>query len=87
MVIPLTQIEPGQWAKIVWVGSEPDILTRLQDLGFLPQETICCVLKGKSGGMRAYLVRNAVIGLRLTNVREIFVQPASGPNEKQSLPE
>lgn len=79
MVIPLTQIEPGQWAQIVWVGSEPDILVRLQDLGFLPQENICCVLKRKSGGMRAYLVRNAVIGLRQTNIREIFVQPVTTP--------
>lgn len=79
MVIPLTQIESGQWAQIVWVGSEPDILGRLQDLGFLPKENICCVLKGRSGGMRAYLVRNAVIGLRESNIREIFVQPISAP--------
>lgn len=84
MVIPLTQIEPGQWAQIVWVGSEPDILVRLQDLGFLPQETICCVLKGRPGGMRAYLVRNAVIGLRSTNIREIFVQSVTKP---ESFPE
>lgn len=74
MVVPLSQIDQGQWVQVVWVGSESSMTTRLQDLGFAPQEKICCVLKGKPGGMRAYLVRNAVIGLRELNTREIFVQ-------------
>lgn len=74
MVVPLSQIDVGEWASVVWVGSEPGMSTRLRDLGFTPQEKICCILKGRPGGMRAYLVRNAVIGLRENNISEIFVQ-------------
>lgn len=59
---------------MVWVASQPDMATRLSDLGFVPDEEISCVLAGRAGGMRAYLVRNAVIALRRQNSNEIFVE-------------
>lgn len=74
MVIPLTQIDVGEHARIVWIASEDSMATRLNDLGFIPEGEIECVLQGSSKGMRAYLVRNAVIGLRLENIQEIFVK-------------
>lgn len=73
MVLPLNQIEPGKPVKVVWVASQNDMARRLEDLGFLPGEEISCVLKGRRHGMRAYLVRGAVIALREENSREIFV--------------
>lgn len=79
MVIPLSQIDAGAWVEVVWIASEESMATRLQDLGFAPEEKICCILKGKPGGMRAYLVRNAVIGLRESNIHEIFVRTISEP--------
>ncbi|MCI8982808.1 MAG: ferrous iron transport protein A [Hungatella sp.] len=74
MVIPLSQIDLGETVKVVWVASEKHMADRLADLGFIPDEEISCVLKGRKGGMRAYLVRNAVIGLREENIGEIFVR-------------
>lgn len=74
MVVPLSQIDAGQTVRVVWVASPPDMAVRLNDLGFVPQEEISCVLKGRPGSMRAFLVRNAVIGLREQNSREIFVE-------------
>ena len=81
MVLPLSQIELGETVKIVWIASEKAMATRLEDLGFIPGEEISCVLKGRKGGMRAFLVRNAVIGLREEHINEIFVQtdPAQCP--------
>lgn len=79
MVIPLSQIDAGEWVQVVWIASEESMAIRLRDLGFAPKEKICCILKGKSGGMRAYLVRNAVIGLRESNISEIFVQTLPEP--------
>lgn len=76
MVIPLNKIETGKKARVVWVASEDSMAARLYDLGFLPDEEVCCVLDGRKKGMRAYLVRNAVIGIRNSNAREIFVHPA-----------
>lgn len=74
MVIPLSQIDVGERAQIVWIASEDSMAIRLNDLGFIPEGEVTCVLKGTKKGMRAYLVRNAVIGLRLENIREIFVK-------------
>jgi len=74
MVLPLSQIDPGKTVKVVWVASEPGMAVRLSDLGFIPDEEVSCVLTGHPGGMRAYLVRNAVIALRHQNSSEIFVQ-------------
>lgn len=79
MVLPLSQVDLGETAKVVWVASEQAMAARLADLGFVPDEEISCVLKGRRGGMRAYLVRNAVIGLREENIREIFVQTDPSP--------
>ena len=74
MVLPLSQIETGKPVKIVWVASPPDMAARLYALGFIPDEEVCCVLSGRPGGMRAYLVRGAVIALRHQNSCEIFVE-------------
>ena len=57
MVIPLTYIEPGVQAEVVWIASSPSMAGRLDDLGFSPGETVSCVLKKPGKGMRAYLVR------------------------------
>ena len=40
MVIPLTYIEPGVQAEVVWIASNPSMAGRLDDLGFSPGETV-----------------------------------------------
>lgn len=74
MIIPLNRIKPGEQATVVWLASEDNMAKRLLDLGFAPGEQISCVLKAPRKGMRAYLVRNAVIALRHINAGEIFVE-------------
>ena len=46
MVVPLSQLNAGEQARVVWIASEPDTVTRLTDLGFAPQEPVTCVIKG-----------------------------------------
>jgi len=74
MVIPLSQIKPGEKVKVIWLASENHMKQRLLDLGFTPEESLSCVLKAPHHGMSAYLVRNAVIALREENTTEIFVE-------------
>lgn len=74
MVLPLSQIHIGETARVVWTASEESMAARLTDLGFAPGEEVSCVLEGRPGGMRAYLVRGAVIGLRRQHSQEIFVR-------------
>lgn len=73
MVLPLTQIEAGEEAQVAFLAGDDSISLRLYDLGFVPGETVTCVLKGKKGSMSAYLVRCAVIALRDKNAVEILV--------------
>lgn len=76
MVVPLNQIKAGETAQVAFLAGEDAMALRLFDLGFVPGETISCVLKGRGGGMSAYLVRCAVIALREKNALEIFVSRA-----------
>lgn len=46
MVVPLSQLNAGEQARVVWIASEPDTARRLTDLGFAPQEPVTCVIKG-----------------------------------------
>lgn len=85
MVIPLSNIEPGTKAEVVWIASPPPMAARLDGLGFSPREIVSCVLKKGRRGMRAYLVRGAVIALRRDNAREIFVRPL--PEEDPAQPD
>lgn len=78
MVLPLSHIKPGEEVRVVWLASETHMKQRLLDLGFAPDETLTCVLQAPRGGMRAYLVRGAVIALRQENANEIFVELPPG---------
>lgn len=77
LVIPLSKINVGENASVVWIASEGAMAGRLCDLGFVPDEEISCVLKGAPGHMAAYLVRHAVIALRERNASEILVRVIS----------
>lgn len=74
MVIPISHIEIGQRASIVWLAHEPYMAKRLEDLGFEPDAEIECVLKGRKGQIAAYLVRGAVIALRREDANKIFAK-------------
>ena len=76
MVIPLSNIKPGETARIVAIGMDGPMAGRLQDLGFEINSTISCVLQKPRKNITAYLVRNAVIALRRCDSRYILVTPA-----------
>ncbi len=74
MVVPLSQLNAGEQARVVWIASEPDTAKRLADLGFAPREPVTCVIKGPERCMSAYLIRDSVIALRAANAAEILVK-------------
>lgn len=75
MVIPLSNTEPGDTVRIVFLSSEGPMAGRLRDLGFTPGATVSCVLRGRKKNIAAYLVRNAVIALREGDSRLIMAEP------------
>lgn len=78
MIIPLSNIMPGETVRIVAVGNEGPIAGRLSDLGFEIDSLISCVLQKPKRNIGAYLVRNAVIALRSCDSRLILVEPVNG---------
>ncbi|MEY8338705.1 FeoA family protein [Lachnospiraceae bacterium 62-35] len=74
MVIPLNKMECGGKGRVVWIASDEVTTARLQDLGFVSEEVVSCVLEGKQERMRAYLIRNTIIGIRDSSAAEIFVR-------------
>lgn len=72
MVLPLSYAKPGQQLRIIWIASEPQTRQRLAVFGFIPNETLTCVLTPVCKGMGAYRVRGSLIALRWENINEIF---------------
>ncbi len=73
MVLPLSNIEPGESGKIEFLGNSELMAGRLRDLGFSPGVVVSCVMQRPKKNIAAYLVRNAVIALREEDSRYIFV--------------
>lgn len=76
MVIPLSNIKPGDSCRVVFLGNEALMAGRLRDLGFEAGAVISCVLQRPRGNIAAFLVRGAVIALRVEDSRFVFVEPA-----------
>lgn len=73
MVLPLCNIKPGETVRIEFLWNDDLMVGRLRDLGFEPGTAISCVMQRPKKNIAAYLVRNAVIALRETDSRLIFV--------------
>ena len=81
MVIPLSYLEQGQKAQIVWMAFPPKLGCHLQDLGFDADQPVTCVQKGRGGGMSAYLIGRRIVALRVSEALNILVRlsPARSP--------
>ena len=78
MVIPLSNIRPGDTVRIIGVGYDEPVAGRLKDLGFEVNSVVSCVLQRPKKNISAYLVRNAVIALRECDSRYILVRMVDG---------
>lgn len=69
----LSQLKPGDGAKITHLAVEGDLRRRLQDIGLIAGTMVCCVGKSPGGDPMAYSIRGAVIALRREDAARIFV--------------
>ena len=69
----LSDIKVGQSARVTSVGCYGDIRRRFMDLGLIRGTTVRCIL-GSGGGMKAYSIRGAVIGIRPRDARDVEVE-------------
>ncbi len=69
----LSDINVGQRARITNVGCCGNIRRRFMDLGLIRGTMVRCILTS-NGGMKAYNIRGAVIGIRPMDARSVEVE-------------
>ncbi len=70
----LNELQPGQSAFVTELRSQGSIRRRLLDLGLIPHTRIQCVGKSPSGDPAAFLIRGAVIAIRVKDSRDILIE-------------
>lgn len=70
----LCDLYPGNNAELTRsFHNDETMLRRLNELGFAEGCGVRCVGKSPLGGMKAYIVKGAVIALRDRDAKDIFV--------------
>ena len=69
----LAQLKTGDYGMIQSVHVEPDFKRRLYDLGFSPDEMICCKYIAPTGSPMAFLVKETLLSLRTKDCRNIII--------------
>lgn len=72
--VPLCNIRPGEHAYICSLNFGGSMRRRLLDIGLINNTLVECIGVSPGGGMAAYMIRGAVIALRLKDCRNIFVR-------------
>ena len=70
----LTELAPGQRARVRAVTAREAMRRRLLDLGLIENTTVECVGRSPGGDPKAYLIRGAVIALRAKDSDTVLVE-------------
>ena len=69
----LHELLPGQQGRVQQLTQTGAFRRRLLDLGFVPDTAVECLCRSPGGDPTAYLVRGAVIALRVGDAAKIWV--------------
>lgn len=69
----LTELSPGQTARIAKLQSSPSVRQRLLDLGMVEHTPIEHLQTAPGGDPAAYLVRGTVVALRREDAHQILI--------------
>ena len=75
----LSDIRPGQYAKVTEVINCGSIRQRFMDLGLIRGSGVYCILSS-GGSMRAYNIRGAVIAIRQRDAESVRVEVEEDEN-------
>ena len=70
----LFDLNPGQQGTVGILHVKGSMRRRLLDIGLIADTPVCCLGRSPGGGMRAYLIRGAVIALRDEDCKTIEIQ-------------
>lgn len=69
----LSDIKPGEGARIISLETEGGMRRRLLDIGLIENTRVSCIGKSPGGDPSAYLIRGAVIAIRKEDAKNIKV--------------
>ena len=74
--IPLCDMKPGTYAKVVRLDTEGYLRRRFMDIGLVEGTLVECLRKSPAGDPKAYLIRGAVIAIRKEDAATVLVEAA-----------
>lgn len=73
-MLSLKDIRPNEKCIVLKIKKSGDIYRRFLDIGLIEGTVIQCVNQSPSGDPKAFLIRGAVIAIRLDDCADIFVE-------------
>ena len=70
----LSDMKPGQRAKVASLQSTGSMRRRLLDIGLIENTTVECIGKSPWGDPCAFLIRGAVIAIRSEDCKNVLIQ-------------
>ena len=70
----LSQLAPGQRARVSHIAAAGAMRRRLMDLGLTRHTEVMCLGRSPLGYPSAYLIRGAVIAIRAKDSQNIFLE-------------
>lgn len=74
MVTPLTYLNPGEQARVVWIASEKAVKAQLLERGIDTDAIIRYAFRLPLIHLSAYNIQDSVFFLSRSHAREIFVE-------------
>lgn len=71
----LAELKPGESGIVEKITAQGILLQRLLDLGMVPKTKVEALFTSRGGDPVAYLVRGAVLALRLSTARQVIIAP------------
>jgi Fe2+ transport system protein FeoA len=72
---PLSELQPGDRARLTRVGGERGFRRRLMEMGILPGTEVRLVRSVGIGDLIELEVRGAYISLRLSEAKSLYLEP------------
>lgn len=73
MTKSLSDMKPSQTGTVISLDSKAPLYKRFLDIGLIPGTEVECVLKSPSGDPSAFLIRGAVIAIRVSDGKNVSV--------------
>ena len=77
----LCDLRSGESAEIIKIINSP-MRERLLDIGLTENTTVRCLFGSPAGGMKAYLIRGAVMAIRDSDCQAIIISNADGEDSQ-----